>query len=154
MIDAADRSAGIVDGGRNCSKGDVNYLDDAELDVLLQGSGGANVKRSQQLDLQLWRDPILARNSNERDILRNEMTDPPQKANSDVVGLGERQKVAEIDEPNVTRPIIRDRDLILDAEAGNGFRQIERPAQARHQFVDYKLGFSSNSVDNVVDADR
>jgi hypothetical protein len=35
------------------------------------------VKRSEQLDLDLWRDPILARNANERDIFRNEMTDPP-----------------------------------------------------------------------------
>ena len=45
LVDTADRGARIVHGGGNCLERDVDDLDDAELDVLLQRARRPDVER-------------------------------------------------------------------------------------------------------------
>ncbi len=70
---------GSFTAGEMAFKRDVDDLQDAELDILLQGAGRAEVERAAKIVAVLGRQPIPLGHHQQRDARRNELADSPEQ---------------------------------------------------------------------------
>ncbi len=105
MIHAIDRGAGIVHGGRDGFQRDVDNLQDAELNVLLEGSGSADVDGLAQVDRGVGREPVRFRQQR-RGCRRNELTHSTNQADLHMEDFGKRDQASRIDEADIAGTVV------------------------------------------------
>src|ERR1700722_2182741 len=101
LIDATDRRARIVYRRRDRTQCDIDDLDNAELDVLLQRAGRADIDGATQPRDQVVGQPIRPRHQQQRDAGRNEMTDAALHAYADAMAAREIDQAPHVDEPYI-----------------------------------------------------
>src|SRR5579871_4951060 len=97
--------AWIVHRGRDRAPADMDNLDDAEFDILLQCARGADIDGATQFGDQIATQTIGPRNNEQCDAGRDEMADTALHAYADAVTAREIQQVPGVDETQIARPI-------------------------------------------------
>ena len=153
LIHAVDGSGGVVDSRRDRLQRDVDNLQDSELHVLLQRSGWANIECGKQFGGFFAGQAVSLRNHHQRDSCRNEVSDPTQHADTDVIVLRSCDQASLIDKADVAGGIAQDSHFARIRSKRCGILQGVGMARSGHHIVDHRYRFLRNSVDDVIDAD-
>src|SRR6516225_2140573 len=144
LINAVNGGGGIVDCGRDRPQGDIDNLQNTELDVLLQSSGGTDVDGGQKLSGSFGRKAISLRHNHQRNSHRNEVTDAAQNANARPMVFGSGDYPLRVDETDVARACAQDGNIILAGTERFISSWTVPMMRQGHQLIDDALRFFRN----------
>src|SRR6516164_658796 len=134
LVHAADRRAGIVDGGRHRAQRNVDDLDDAEFDILLHSARRADIEGADKMHRTIRRHALRLAYPHERNAGRHELAHAALHMHADAVSRRKSDEDVDIDITDIAGPAVKDGSPALCCRRRVWFGHGERTPWIGHEF--------------------